>query len=79
MRVFLFDVADPDRALGGRYTLDTTLGVPLIGDEVFLRERDYQDVKKSYLAATVRRRRWIFSDQEPESAILQIWVQRHGT
>ncbi len=78
MQVFLFDVANPDRAVGGRYTIDTTLGVPMIGDEIVLREHDYENIKKAYYTATVRRRRWIFSDHEPDSATLQVWVQRNG-
>lgn len=78
MQVVVYDVANAERPVGGRYTIDTVLGVPMIGDEIFLREREFHDLKKAYLKATVRRRRWIFSDQEPSSGVLEIWVQRQG-
>ena len=41
MKVKLIDVDQPDREIGGKYTIDTSLGLPSIGDEIFLRERDY--------------------------------------
>ncbi|WP_045740845.1 hypothetical protein [Actinoplanes rectilineatus] len=78
MQVFLIDNAD-GKPVGGKYTLDTTFGVPATGDEIFLRSHDHHDLKKAYLAGTVRKRRWVYSDFQPESAYLEIWVQRHGS
>jgi hypothetical protein len=78
MRVFLFDEANPEVQIGGRYTIDTTLGVPAIGDDIFLKSHDYTDLRKAYLSGKVRRRCWIFSDHDPAGAILQVWVQRNG-
>jgi hypothetical protein len=77
MKVTVFDVKQPDREIGGEYTIDTTFGVPTVGDELYLRERDYNK-DRFYLAATVRRRRWLFSDNSPEGAELQLWVQQQG-
>lgn len=77
MKVTVHDVKHPDRELTGEYTIDTTIGVPSVGDEVYLRERDYNK-DRFYMAATVRRRCWIFSDNAPAGAELQIWVQPHG-
>ena len=77
MKVTVHDVADPDRELSGEYTIDTTFGVPIPGDELYLRERDY-NTDRFYMSATVRRRRWVFSDNKPEAAELQLWVQRSG-
>lgn len=78
MKVSLYDVADPERPIGGRYTIDTTFGVPAVGDDIYLRVHDYDSTKKAYLAGTVRRRSWILSDDAPAGAELEIWVQRHG-
>ncbi len=77
MKVTLHDVDQPDRTIDGQYTLDTSLGLPAIGDDIRLRERDYNR-DRFYVAATIRRRIWLFSDNTPEGAELQLWVQRHG-
>lgn len=77
MKVTVYDVDQPDRAMSGRYTIDTTLGVPAVGDEICLRERDYNR-DRFYVEATVRRRRWLFSDNAPAGAELHLWVQRNG-
>lgn len=77
MKVTLYDVDQPDRPIGGAYTLDLTVGAPATGDEIYLRERDYNR-DRYYLTATVRRRRWVLNDNSPEGAELQLWLQRHG-
>lgn len=78
MQVHVYDVADLSHPVGGNYTLDTSLGIPAVGDEIYLRRRDYDDIKKAYLAATVRTRRWIFTDNESAAARLEIFVQRNN-
>ncbi len=76
MKVKVIDVDQPDREIGGKYTIDTSLGLPGIGDEIFLRERDYNR-DRYYLQATVRRRCWVLSDNT-QGGELELWVQRHG-
>lgn len=77
MKVTVYDVSQPDRGLGGKYTIDTSLGLPAIGDEIYLRERDYNS-DRFYLQATVRRRVWLLSDNAPAGGEVALWVQRHG-
>ncbi|GIM88733.1 hypothetical protein [Paractinoplanes toevensis] len=77
MKVTLIDVDQPDRKIDGQYTIDTTVGAPAVGDEVYLLERDYNP-DRYYLAATVRRRCWRYADNKPGGAELQLWVQRQG-
>ena len=71
----VYDVEKPDRRLDGQYTIDTTFGVPAPGDELYLRERDY-NTDRFYVAAVIRRRRWVFSDNRPEAAEVHLWVQQ---
>ncbi|GAA0494626.1 hypothetical protein Ade02nite_19990 [Paractinoplanes deccanensis] len=75
MNVKVYDVDQPDREIDGKYTIDTTFGLPAVGDELYLRERDY-NTNRFYLEATVRRRRFVFSDNKPEGAEVHVWVQR---
>jgi hypothetical protein len=75
MKVTVYDADQPERKIQGDYVIDTTFGAPAIGDELYLRERDYNQ-DRFYLEATVRRRRWVFSDNRSETAEVQIWVQR---
>jgi hypothetical protein len=77
MKVTVYDVDKPDRKVDGDYTIDTTLGLPALGDEIYLRSRDY-NADLFYMTATVRRRCWFFSDNKPQTGEVQIWVQRHG-
>ncbi len=77
MKVTLYDVEQPSRPIDGKYTIDTPLGLPAVGDEILLRERDY-NTEIFYVAGTVRRRAWIFSDNAPHSPEVQLWVQRRG-
>lgn len=76
MKVTVIDVEQPDRPLDGNYTIDTTFGAPVVGDEIYLRERDYNR-DRYYVTATVRRRTWVFSDNAPEVPELRVWIQRH--
>ncbi len=72
----VFDVDDKTRKpFRGNYLIDTTLGLPAVGDELFLRERDYNE-DRFYLEAVVRRRRFVFSDNAPSGAELHLWVQK---
>lgn len=75
MKVTVIDVAQPDRQLAGDYRIDTTFGPPVIGDEIYLRERDY-NTDRYYATGVVRRRRWVFSDNTPEGAELVLWIQQ---
>lgn len=77
MRVVVIDTAD-GKPVNGRYTIDTTFGLPAKDDEIFLKSHDYDSLKKAYVAATVRKRRWVLNDFEPEGNVVEIWVQAHG-
>ena len=75
MKVTLFDVDQPDRQVQGEYIVDTTMGAPAVGDEVCLRERDYNP-DRFYFAGIVRRRRWLYSNNKPEIPELHLWIQQ---
>ena len=78
MRVTVYDVDQPDRKVDGKYTIDTSLGLPAVGDEIYLLERFYNP-DRYYVAGTVRRRQWFLPDDEPARAEMRLWVQRHGS
>lgn len=77
MKVTVYDVKQPDREIDGKYTIDTTLGAPAVGDELLIGERDYNP-DRHYVTATVRRRTWMIYDNQAGGGELRLWVQRHG-
>nr|WP_221374427.1 hypothetical protein [Actinoplanes polyasparticus] len=75
MKVTVYDVDQPDREIDGKYTIDTTLGAPMIGDELFVGERDYNPDKPLF-AGVVRRRSWRIFSNAPHGGELRLWIQR---
>ncbi len=76
MKVTVYDVNQPERAVDGDYTVDITLGAPLVGDELLIGERDYNN-DRHYVVGTVRRRAWIFYNNAAGRPELRLWVHRH--
>ncbi|GAA0528939.1 hypothetical protein GCM10010172_06950 [Paractinoplanes ferrugineus] len=75
MKVTLYDVDQPDRKIDGQYSIDATLGAPVVGDELLIGERDYNP-DRHYVTATVRRRTWLLYDNRSGGGELRLWVQR---
>jgi hypothetical protein len=76
MKVTVASITDADKLLPGDYEIDARFGLPLIGEEIALRTRDYHDKPKIwYLRGVVRNRRWIFSDNKPAEPELRLLVE----
>jgi hypothetical protein len=74
MKVVVYDVDKPERAVDENYPIDAVYGAPVPGDEILLREREYQT--NFWLTGTVRRRRWVITQGKPEFAELHLWISR---
>jgi hypothetical protein len=76
MKVTVSNITDAEKLLPGDYAIDPRFGLPVIGEEIALRTRDYHDkTKEWYLRAVIRNRRWIFSDNNPKEPELRLLVE----
>ena len=56
--------------------VDLRFGLPAVGEELILRDRDYHDTDREFrLIAVVRQRRWIFSQNKPAEPELRLIVE----
>ncbi len=65
MKVTIVDVKQPDRVLDEDFPFEPSMGVPLVGDVINLRAREYQTNQRR--TGTVVRRVWWAVADEPHN------------
>jgi hypothetical protein len=76
MKVTVATTAAVNKPIRTDYEIDPRYGVPAVGEELVLRERDYHDKDSEFrMIAVVIQRRWIFSQNKPAEPELRLIVE----